>query len=122
MDPGKARDLISVYYKNETEDDTGNPVVDLELQGKFWATVTFVTKTLSFSGFETSYIGDKLIPIPVVRVLFNTKREFDFSRVEFHRSNGDVYIPREPGIRAGGTGGSRISYNCRFIVPRNRHV
>jgi len=119
MDPGAHRDEVEVVYRTETNTVMGKTFTSVS-QGSFWAMIVFITRALAYSGGE-SLSQDKLkaiIPSPVVRFTFLMDYEFNFDTVEFHYL-GRVYRPRDYPIRIGGTGGSRIVYNCYLDVVRS---
>ena len=108
MNPGLRDTLVAVYHRT-TEEETFGTAVTLEHKGDYWASVTFVTKSLVYSGNEK--YNKSNWPMPVVRFTFGLDFEFPYKGTEFHL-NGEVYELREPGIRPVRTRFPIIVYNC----------
>lgn len=114
MNPGLRDTLIKVYDRVNETDAYGTRVAKQDL-GCFWASVTFVTKSLVYSGNEM-FRPKALWPTPVVRFTFELDFEFKYETVEFHL-NGDIYCPREPGVRLVSARNPKVIYNCIKQIP-----
>lgn len=119
MNPGLRDTLIEVWKREKEEEDFGT-AVNKTLLGKFWASVTNVTKSLVYSGNEM-FRPQALWPVPVVRFTFGLDYEFDYASTEFHLE-GQIYCPREPGVRLVRARGSIVIYNCSRQIPGEKVV